>query len=580
MTLKETRDMTISLSANSAIKCALYPTKAQKTLLMRAFVERNRWYNIHVAWFRDAWRVPAEALRKWCEEHPGSGTDKALAAQRKAFASSLKWPSQTKMGWPKSVVHPNEKYLARFGQPVSIFWNAMNEAAEDDLGRAIKTTKSKGRVAFASPRIRTFTVPIPTKHDIEVVDEYGEVFDVRACYAEFRKSDDGVCRIRIPLVSPARRKEDPEIEWFRVKFSEKAMSQTIAQSAITVTMDGSGKFFASIRAVTPEKKHQETGLECGIDVGVRDAATVAVALSGSELNSGDEYFEANFDRKKVIDLEARIDHLRKLQSRRIKTWLRLNADGDAKGLTLHGRGRCNATAAYIKRHQSRAYSACERRIAALSRKIASIRKDFCEKLSRKVADIADTIGMEDLNVKGMVKNRRLSRAVSRIGFYELRSAVERKAKGRVKLADRFMPSSKTCSFCGGYNPDLKFEHQWICPRCGRLIERDRNAASNLRPSMWYASEDNMKKPAGQVAATVKPRTKRGGNTPGVVETRPRHTLNGHRRKPAAREEALNCEKPGSASAQADAGPGSVEKATCLTGVQGTLGFMSIKSEFF
>lgn len=145
----------LSLKANCAVKCALYPTKEQEALLRHAFIERNRWYNIHCAWFRDAWRKPAEELRAWCEAHPGSDTDKALAAQRKAFSSTLKWPSQTKMGWPKSVVHPNEKYLERFGQPVAIFWNAMNEAAEDDLGRAIKTTKAKGRVAFAKRHIKS-----------------------------------------------------------------------------------------------------------------------------------------------------------------------------------------------------------------------------------------------------------------------------------------------------------------------------------------------------------------------------------------------------------------------------------------
>lgn len=570
----------LSLTANCAVKCAIYPTKEQEALLMRAFIERNRWYSIHCAWFRDAWRKPAEELRAWCEAHPGSDTDKALAAQRKAFSSTLKWPSQTKMGWPKSVVHPNEKYLARFGQPVAIFWNAMNEAAEDDLGRAIKTTGSKGRVAFANPRIRTFTVPLLTKREIEVADEYGEVHSARASFAEIKESPDGAMRLRIPFVSPARRKCAPEVEWFRAKLSKAALAGTIAQSAITVTMTASGRFFASIRACRIDAPRMETGLECGIDVGVRDAAAVAVSLTGEERSDGDEYFEANFDRKKVAALEAKIDYLRKAQARRIKTWLRLNADGAAKGLTLHGRGRFNAASVYARRFKSEAYKTCERRIAKLSEKIAAIRKDFCEKLSRKVADVADVIGMEDLNVKGMLSNHRLARSISRVGFYQLRTAIERKAKGRVKLADRWMPSSKTCGFCGAYNGDLKFEHVWHCPACGRTIARDRNAASNLRPSRWYVSEANMRNKnivAGLVAAAARPQAKRGGDTPEVVETRPRQPSNGHRRKTAEqRKEALKCEKPGSArTLVACAGPGSVEweppnNAERLTGTQGCL----------
>lgn len=559
----------ISLTANCAIKCTIYPTKEQEALLMRAFIERNRWYNIHCAWFREAWRGPAEALRKWCEAHPGSDDDKALAAERKAFSSSLKWPSQTKMGWPKSVVHPNEKYLARFGQPVAIFWNAMNEAAEDDLARAIKTSRSKGRVAFANPKVRTFTVPLNTKRELEAVDEFGEVHAAQARYAEFKHDPEGSLRLRIPFVSPAKRKLDPEVEWFRVRLSEEALRKTIAQSAVTVTMTGSGRFHASVRAYRPESDRIETGIECGIDVGVRDAATVAMSVAGDPRSDEDEYFEANFDRKKVAAIEAKVGHLRKEQARRIKTWLRLNSDGAAGGLTLHGRGRLNATAVYNRRHKSEAYKTCERRIAKLSEKIAAIRKDFCEKLSRKVADVADVIGMEDLNVKGMLSNHRLARSISRIGFYQLRTTIERKAQGRVKLANRWMPSSKTCGFCGAYNGDLKFEHVWKCPACGRTLSRDRNAASNLRPSRWHVSEANMTNRrllAGSVAAAARPQTERGGDTPGAVETLPRHTSNGHRRNPAdMREEALKCEKPGSAQATVCIGPGSVEPLACVQG---------------
>jgi IS605 OrfB family transposase len=532
------------VKANSAIKCSIYPTKRQELLLRRAFVERNRWYNIHCAWFRNEWKAPSLELKKWCDEHPLSDKDPELEKERKRFASSLQWPSTTKMGWPKSKVHPNEKYLSRYGEPVSIFWNAMNEAAEDDLGRAIKTTKSKGHVAFAKPWVCTFTVPLMTKRDLTLTDENNNQISVKAPYAEILESN-GVKKIRIPFVSPELRKQEPNVEWFRVKFSEKALSESISQSAITVTMSKSGKFYASIRSCKPESEHIETGMECGIDVGVRDCAIVAIAPQGSMQNTDDEHFELNFDRDKVKAIERKIEHLNKLQSRRVKTWVRLNKDGKAKGLTLHGQGNHNATSVYCRKHKSNAYKRCEHRIAVLSEKIANIRKDFAEKLSRKVADEADSIGMEDLNVKGMTKNHKLARSVLRVGFYQIRTAIERKAKGRVSLADRWMPSSKTCSFCGAYNPTLKFEHEWTCPSCGRRIERDRNAATNLRPSMRYFAQANMdaekRKMAGQVAGTVRCRAKRGGNTLELGEIRTRRKSNKTCRN-SEREETLKHEK--------------------------------------
>lgn len=562
--LHRRRKMT-SIKANSAIKCAIYPTAEQECLLKRAFLERNRWYNIHCAWFRDAWRQPASELQKWGENHPGSDKDADLVRQRKSFAAGLAWPSLTKMGWPKSVVKPNEKYLRRYGMPVSIFWNAMNEAAEDDLGRAIKTSKIKGHVAFAKPWVRTFTVPLTAKKDL-VIDAENEAATVMAPYVEIRENG-GVKRMRIPFVSPERRKRDPEIEWFRVKLSDKALSETLSQSAVTVTMPKSGKYFAAIRVFKPEKVHTPTGMECGIDVGIRDCATIAFAPEGSADNIGDTHFEMNFDREKIKAIESRIEHLMKQQSRRVRTWLRVNADGVAKGLTLHGRGMHNATAVYCKHYKSNAYRQSEHRIAALSEKIANIRKDFSEKLSKRVSDSADLIGLEDLNVRGMTKNHHLARSVLRVGFYQIRTAIERKAKGRVILADRWQPSSKTCSFCGAYNPDLKFKHSWVCPSCGKKIERDRNAATNLRPSMQSLSQANMagknKIVAGQVADVVKRRTKRGGSTPGPGETQARQTPNGTRRK-TERKEALKCEKPESAQGQTCVGSGSVDCGLGLT----------------
>ena len=91
--------------------------------------------------------------------------------------------------------------------------------------------------------------------------------------------------------------------------------------------------------------------------------------------------------------------------------------------------------------------------------------------------------METLNVKGMMKNRHLSKAVAEEKFYEFKRQMQYKCEAfGIELieADRFYPSSKTCSRCGHIKHDLKLKDRtYICPECGLVIDRDLNAAINL-----------------------------------------------------------------------------------------------------
>jgi putative transposase len=96
------------------------------------------------------------------------------------------------------------------------------------------------------------------------------------------------------------------------------------------------------------------------------------------------------------------------------------------------------------------------------------------------------IVLEDLNVSGMLKNRRLSRAIADVGLYEFRRQLEYKARfvGEVvKVVSRWYPSSKTCSSCGWIHEDLTLaERVFSCQRCGVILDRDENAAVNLAAS--------------------------------------------------------------------------------------------------
>jgi putative transposase len=93
------------------------------------------------------------------------------------------------------------------------------------------------------------------------------------------------------------------------------------------------------------------------------------------------------------------------------------------------------------------------------------------------------IVIEDLNVSGMLKNGRLSRAISDVGFCEVRRQFTYKGDWNACLiltADRFYPSSKLCSVCGWINEDLKLsDREWVCHGCGTIHDRDDNASQNL-----------------------------------------------------------------------------------------------------
>ena len=117
-------------------------------------------------------------------------------------------------------------------------------------------------------------------------------------------------------------------------------------------------------------------------------------------------------------------------------------------------------------------------------RISCIRNDSLHKVSAAITKCAGLIGVEDLHVKGMLKNRRLSGALSDAGLSELLRQIEYKAAWRganVVKADRFYPSSKTCSMCGSVKKELLLsERVYRCNECGFEMDRDLNAAINLK----------------------------------------------------------------------------------------------------
>ena len=124
-----------------------------------------------------------------------------------------------------------------------------------------------------------------------------------------------------------------------------------------------------------------------------------------------------------------------------------------------------------------------KRVAKLHEKITNAKNDFLHKLSRKLIDENQVIIVENLNIKGLIKNKKLSKHIHQASWYKFINMLEYKAKfyGRELIkVDTFYPSSKLCSVCGYKNKELKLsDRTWICPVCKTKHNRDYNAALNL-----------------------------------------------------------------------------------------------------
>ena len=233
------------------------------------------------------------------------------------------------------------------------------------------------------------------------------------------------CRIRIPNLGSVRMRET-------LRFSGKILSATISRTAdqwfVSYTVDTDSNHL-------PPAENQGV---VGVDLGVSALAT----LSTGEIVAG---------AKPHKTLLSRLQRLSRSLSRKIK-------------------GSNNRNKAKAK-------------LAKLHARIANIRKDTLHQLTTDLTRRFHTIGIEDLNVSGMVRNRHLSRAISDMGFFEFRRQLAYKAEmrgGVVIVADRFFASSKTCSACGHKIEKLSLSiRQWDCPTCGASHDRDVNAAMNL-----------------------------------------------------------------------------------------------------
>lgn len=218
-------------------------------------------------------------------------------------------------------------------------------------------------------------------------------------------------------------------------------------------------WWLSVQVETDHEPAQTVQGAVGVDLGVKYLAVTS---------DGEVY-----DNPKALDAAQR--KLRRLQ-RKLDRQRRTNNPDNYNDNGTPKRG--------VKWVKSNGMKETERQIAKLHYRIASIRGEASHQMTTSLARNYAVIGIEDLNVKGMMKNRRLAKAIADAAFFEKRRQLEYKAEwngGTVVPVGRWFPSSKMCSGCGERKPDLKLsEREWTCEHCGAVNHRDGNAAVNIR----------------------------------------------------------------------------------------------------
>lgn len=237
----------------------------------------------------------------------------------------------------------------------------------------------------------------------------------------------------------------PKLKWVKLIVS-RGFNGSIRSA--TVSKTPTGKYYVSILVETgepiPTKVPINRETSVGVDVGLKHFATLS---DGSKIDNPKFLFHSL----------SRLRVEQRTMKRRFK-----------KGV----------------KEQSKGYQKQKLVVAKLHEKVANQRRDFLHKVSTTIVKQYDTVVLEDLNIKGMVQNRCLSRAISDVGWRSFEAFIRYKCEWQGKNFEqigRFEPSSRICSNCGHHKGELLLsEREWICVKCHTKHDRDQNAAINIR----------------------------------------------------------------------------------------------------
>ncbi len=275
--------------------------------------------------------------------------------------------------------------------------------------------------------------------------------DVKAYFPKNNKTDWTLERHKVKI---------PTLGWVRLKeFGYIPVNSIVKSGKVSQKAD---KYYVSILVEEDDKKvYKSTNEGLGIDLGVKEFVVCSNGIKFKNINKTST----------VKKVEKKLKREQRKLSRKYES-LKIRNKNLKEG---------RATSQNIQKQLVK--------VQKLHQRLTNIRTDYINKIvSSIIKQKPSYITIEDLNVKGMMKNKHLSKAIASQKFFEFKTKLTVKCKENhieLRIVDRFYPSSKTCSSCGKVKKDLKLSDRVYKCDCGLTIDRDLNASINLKNAKEY-----------------------------------------------------------------------------------------------
>ncbi len=283
---------------------------------------------------------------------------------------------------------------------------------------------------------------------------FSNFFSKRAGFPKFHSKKDSYQSYRTNYTNKNIEIKDSQIKLPKLKWIKFAKSLNIIGKILNVTISRKNeKYYISIAYETEIKPKPVQISKCGIDLGLTSLMVIK-----NDSGKIEDIKNPKFLEKALKNLKIKQKQLSRRQHSRKK--------GDITPKSKN----------YLKKQKI---------VVKIQEKVANQRKDLLHKISTRIINENQVIGIEDLNVSGMLKNHKLARHIAQSGWSMFRQMLEYKAQWHNRelyVHNRFYPSSKTC-ICGTINNNLALNNRiWICKACGSVNSRDELAAQNLIPT--------------------------------------------------------------------------------------------------
>jgi putative transposase len=333
-------------------------------------------------------------------------------------------------------------------------WNKLVENFNNNDGSIVneKTLKDKKEFEFLK-EVSASTLQQKHKDFIEFKKQYfNKKRKVKLGRPQFKKKSNRQS-FRLPNQKFTLDQEKSLVRLEKIGFVKIVLDRIIPEDAdfrsITVSKTPTGKYFVSILVKQELNPIPSSGKVVGIDLGIKDL----MVLSNGQVINNPKWFRKN---------QSKLKKAQKHLSRKVK------------GSNRYNRQRI--------------------KVAKVHENIVNSRTYFLHNISTALVNTFDLIVLEDLNVSGMLKNRKLSKSISDASWTSFVSMLEYKCNWYGKMLvkiDKFYPPSKTCSNCEHKEEKMPLNiREWTCPSCGSIHDRDLNASINILKEGWRQLTDN------------------------------------------------------------------------------------------